>query len=94
MVHALKTLHEYYEAAKLDEKTFEVRKNDRDYHVGDILALNEWYESTGYTGNAVLREITYILDDPNYCKEGYVILGVKSVAEVPRGRFEIREFNR
>ncbi len=75
MVHALKTEPKHYAAQKAMIKPFEVRKNDRDFQVGDILALNEW-ENGKYTGNAVLREITYILDDTEYCKEGFVILGV------------------
>ena len=37
--HYLKILPEYYEAVKSGDKTFEVRKNDRDYQVNDVLHL-------------------------------------------------------
>lgn len=29
-----------------------------------------------YSGNCLLFKITYILDDPQYCKDGMVILGL------------------
>lgn len=32
-----------------------------------------------YTGFGKLFKITYILDDPQFCKEGMVILGLKEV---------------
>ncbi|MFL0251271.1 ASCH/PUA domain-containing protein [Clostridium neuense] len=76
MVHELKTLPEYFQAVKEKRKPFEVRKNDRNFKVGDSLYLREW---TGeeYTGRKLIRIITYILNDSRYVKEGYVILGIK-----------------
>lgn len=79
MVHALKIYPEYYEAVKSGKKPFEVRKNDRDFKVGDILALNEFdlLERKGqYTGRAIFQRITYILADEAYCKTGFVIIGI------------------
>lgn len=35
MTHELKIIKEFADAVNNGEKTFEVRKNDRDYHVGD-----------------------------------------------------------
>ena len=67
MVHALKIYPEYYEAVKSGKKPFEVRKNDRDFKVGDILALNEFDPLEGekgqYTGRATFQRISYILAD-------------------------------
>ena len=40
--HALKTLPIYFDAALRGDKTFEVRKNDRDFQTGDTLILKEW----------------------------------------------------
>lgn len=35
--------------------------------------------SDTYSGQSVHMEITYILDDEDYCKEGYVVLGIRSI---------------
>ena len=41
-IHVLKCWPQYYRAIESGEKTWEIRKNDRDYHVGDILHLRPW----------------------------------------------------
>ena len=46
MVHELKILPEYFEAVDSLHKQFELRKNDRDYKVGDFLLLKEFEEGT------------------------------------------------
>lgn len=79
MVHELKTLPEYFEAVRNESKTFEIRKKDRPFLVGDFLALNEW-NGEAYTGRALIAEITYILDSSDYCKEGFVSLGISGCA--------------
>lgn len=76
MVHGLKALPECFTAVQSMNKNFEVRKNDRPFDIGDIVALNEWTPEDGYSGRCMLLEITYILDNPEYCKEEYVILGL------------------
>lgn len=78
MIHALKILPEFFKAMAAGTKSFEVRKNDRPYHTGDYVALNEW-NSEQYTGKCTLQKIVYILNDPEYCKEGYVILGFRAL---------------
>lgn len=72
--HELKTLPEYFKAVVENKKTFEVRKNDRNFKVGDILILKEWTPENNYTGNEISKKITYILNNLDYCKENYVIL--------------------
>lgn len=42
MIHELKCLPEYFEALASGKKTFEIRKNDRGFKVGDLIALNEF----------------------------------------------------
>lgn len=74
MVHKIKTLPEYFKATKNGDKPFEVRCNDRNYKVNDILILEE-YEQGEYTGEELFERITYILDDERYCKPGYVVIG-------------------
>ena len=76
MIHELKIVPEYFDAIVEGRKTFEVRRRDRTYQVGDMLALNEW-TGEAYTGSSCLVHVTYVLDNENYCKEGYVILGIK-----------------
>lgn len=72
--HYLKILPEYYRAIERREKTFEVRFNDRNYQKYDILHLKEW--SGEYTGREITAEVTYILDDTLYCKDGYVVMSI------------------
>lgn len=77
-----KILPEYFSRVVKEEKTFELRKDDTYYEVGDALSLREW-DGEKYTGNVVTRLITYILRD---CPErglmpGYCILGLQPVFE-------------
>ena len=73
-----KILPEYFRAVKDRVKTFELRKDDSDYQVGDILKLREW-DGEKYTGNVQFRQITYILRDcPEYgLQQGFCILAIQ-----------------
>jgi len=77
MNHELKLLSKYFLDVADGKKSFELRKDDRDYKVGDTLKLKEW---TGkqFTGSYSTRLITYVLRDcPQYgLKKGFVILGM------------------
>lgn len=75
-LHELKTLPKFFNLVCSDTKNFEVRKDDRDFKEGDKLILKE-FDGEKYTGRTAIRTIGYILDDIEYCKEGYVILGFK-----------------
>ena len=86
MIHKLKLNFCYYDDSASGIKAFEIRKNDRNYQVGDVLELREWVwsglEGKGaYTGNAHRKVITYILDDAEYLRDGYVCLGVAPISE-------------
>lgn len=74
--HKIKVLPKYFKDLLNQTKTFEVRKNDRDYKVNDILILKEWDKKRGYTGESTRRKISYALDNSDYCKEGFIILGL------------------
>lgn len=79
-VHNLKTWTPYFKDIKNGIKQFEVRKNDRDFEVGDTLILEDFNPITEkYTGNWIPELITYKLDDIRFVKEGYVILGIKVI---------------
>ena len=75
--HDLKTLPEYYIALESGEKTFEVRFNDRNFKKYDVLHLQEFVPPETYTGREMKFEVTYVLDNSDFCKEGYVVLGIK-----------------
>ena len=85
MEHSIKIKKQYFDKILSKEKTFEIRKNDRDYQVGDTLILEEiddydlkWpYNS----GRKIRVEITYILFGPCYGLEAdFCIMSVKQTA--------------
>lgn len=60
--HYLKTVQPYFSEVKKGTKTFEVRKNDRNFSVGDEVCLREYdKESDTYSGKQVRVTITYVL---------------------------------
>jgi ASC-1-like (ASCH) protein len=74
MTHYLKTVQPFFDAVWEGEKKFEVRVNDRNFQVGDTVYLEEWdVEKKELTGRRVMTKINYILDDPQYVKDGYVV---------------------
>jgi len=78
-VHELKTMPEYFAAVLDGRKTFELRKDDRGFKVGDELVLREWTLGSGYTGNSTRCRVTYIAKDvPTFgLTPGYAILGIE-----------------
>lgn len=75
IVHELKIHPKFLKDIQLKKKCFEVRKNDRNYQIGDILHLREYLDGE-YTGISIARKVIYIFDDADYVKEGFVILGL------------------
>ena len=74
--HELKIKPQYFKDVISGLKTFEVRKNDRNFEVGDIITLRE-FENGKFTGKSINVEIVYILNDEEYCKESYDVLGFR-----------------
>ena len=95
MIHALKEHPEHFNNVISGKKTFEVRKNDRDFHEGDLLALNEYDpEKKEYTGRSCLVHIDYILDDKQYCLPGHIVMSVKPCVITTNPNFDhFREWN-
>ena len=75
-VHSVKIGKEFFEDVKNNIKTFELRKNDRNYKVGEILELHE-YEAGEETGRTCRKLITYMLKEFTGLQDGYCILGLK-----------------
>ncbi len=76
--HSVLILQKYFEEVLTGVKTFELRKNDRDYKVGDTIILNE-FDGKYLTSRVCIVQITYVLKDvPMYgLMDGYAILGIK-----------------
>lgn len=87
-IHHVKTQPKYFRASLEGRKPFEVRRKDRDYQVGNVLVLEEWSPYGGYTGRKLVYMITYVLDDPECCKEGFVVLGLERRRE--HGEADVR----
>lgn len=56
----------------------EVRFNDRNFQVYDVLHLQEWCGGE-YTGREITADVTYILSDEQFVKEGYVVMSIKVI---------------
>jgi Domain of unknown function (DUF3850) len=78
MRHGLKCWPEYFNPILWGTKTFEIRKNDRSFHVGDELLLKEWDPKTQlYTGREILCAVPYLTSA--WLLEGYVVMAIKIV---------------
>ena len=83
-VHKLKLLPEYFDAVANGIKTFEIRKYDRDYKVGDTLHLCEFdpekEKPWPYEKRTCVVAVTYILtheDFPDGIPEDYCVMGIR-----------------
>lgn len=76
MIHDLKIFPEYFSAVNLGLKKFEIRKNDRNFSVGDILFLNE-FDGINYTGRSIQKKVCYMLLGGNFgLQNDYVIMSL------------------
>lgn len=74
-VHDIKIAASDWDEIADHERTFDLRKNDRDYKVGDKLKMLEFHAGK-FTGRTIDADITYILEDYTGLSEGYCILGI------------------
>lgn len=77
MKHTLKTVQPYFNDVIRGHKTFEIRKNDRNFKINDILELIEYHPNFGFLGGEALFEVVYITDYEQ--KPNYVVLGIRRV---------------
>ena len=78
LIHDLKCWPEYFAAVRDGLKPFEVRKNDRDFRVGDTLRLWEFDPKLNiHTGMYCHRRVTYALAGGQFgVEEGHIVLGL------------------
>ncbi len=89
--HELKIHPKYFKAVVSGRKTFEIRRNDRNFKVGDRIELKEYSKETGYTGKSALFDITYVMTDNEFVKKGFAVLGIKPYNPFPAILEEIRK---
>ncbi|MFC0758474.1 DUF3850 domain-containing protein [Enterococcus faecalis] len=78
MIHELKIDREYFIAVLEDLKKFEIRFNDRNFKVGDIVILNEIDKiNRKLTGRQIKTKITYITNYEQ--KSNYVVFGIEKI---------------
>lgn len=74
--HTLKILPQYYDAILHKEKTFELRKNDRNFQIGDTIRLRKW-NGEQFFGPYLEKKIVYILKNVDGLEPDYCILGIE-----------------
>jgi hypothetical protein len=84
--HELKTWPEHFMLVAIGLKTFEIRLDDRNFNVNDVLHLKEYDPDTEeYTGRSVKVRVTHLMDndygslghDLKGLVPGYVIMSIK-----------------
>ena len=75
-VHQIRCGKTFFEDILKGVKSFTLRKNDRDYKVGDILEKME-FDDGKHTGRTIKQEVIYKLEDFTGLVDGYCILGTK-----------------
>lgn len=95
-LHKLKIKHSYYVDIYLGKKTFELRKNDRDFQVGDVIhfidlhdEIIDLFDTKACDVNIeddTLYQITYVLKNvPEYgLDKDYCILGIRKLIELEK----------
>lgn len=81
VVHEIKCWIPFFDELRSGIKTFEVRRDDRLYKVGDEIVINEYNNEIGFiTGRFIHREISCILPGGQFgIQPGYCVLGLKII---------------
>lgn len=90
MRHKLKIWPEYFEKVCSGVKKFEIRKDDRNFQVNDILELMEFEPgSQKYSGDYCNVLVTYIIRGPAWdLPKGMVVMSIDVLSE---SRHEVQE---
>lgn len=82
-IHDLKVHASVWHALESGIKTWEFRKNDRDFRIGDLLFLRLYNPETKEYAEPramyrLIRQVTYILYGPQFgIPEGYCVMSIK-----------------
>lgn len=82
-IHCVKCWPKYFAALQSGVKTFDVRYNDRNYQVGDVLVSREFDpETRAYTGEMCAHRIMYVLNlDDEFNvenKDRFIVMSLRS----------------
>lgn len=81
--HELKCWPTFYRELVAGTKTFELRRNDRNYQKGDILMIYEWNDATQQytmTSPTLRFECTHIMHGPGFGLEpGWCCMSIKAL---------------
>ena len=81
MKHTIKAWPHFFAALERGDKNFEVRRDDRNYKIGDLLEIHEYDPSYGHTRRCppLLFDVTYVLmaEDFPALMPGFVIMGIR-----------------
>lgn len=81
VTHLLKCVPPFFADVLYGVKTFEIRKNDRDYQLGDFLFLREYISTTNkYTNRLCLAKIIYITNWEQ--KSDFVVMGLEIATDI------------
>lgn len=87
-LHHLKCVDPYFTDVWEGRKTFEIRRNDRDYQIGDVVILQRYDPrlSTWLSG-VIVAKVGYVLEHAEAfgVAKGYVVL---SLYGITRGRLD------
>lgn len=77
-IHYIKSWPTQFDAIKSGEKTFEWRKNDRDYAKGDVLVLKKFdpAEGGGFMPEQITVYVTYVMYGGFGLPDGYCIMSI------------------
>ena len=81
--HSLKTVQPFFSQVKNGTKTFELRRNDRDFQVNDEVYLKEYdLETNSFSGQELRAKITYVLKDWTGLEDGYCIFSIELTQQI------------
>lgn len=76
-IHYLKTWPVHFWPLRRGQKTFEIRKNDRDYQIGDVLVCKEYIpKEDRYSGELCCFYVPHMLTNQPFVPPEYVAMSV------------------